>query len=73
MAERIYNRLLEIRTARGLTQAGLAELVGVSRKTVNTVENGIFIPSTLLALKLARALGQPVEELFSLEPDEPET
>ena len=73
MAERIYNRLLEIRTARGLTQAGLAELVGVSRKTVNTVENGIFIPSTLLALKLARALGQPVEELFSLEPDEMET
>jgi putative transcriptional regulator len=72
MAERIYNRLLEIRTARGLTQAGLAELVGVSRKTVNTVENGIFIPSTLLALKLARALGQPVEELFSLEPDEME-
>jgi putative transcriptional regulator len=73
MAERLYNRLLEIRTARGLTQAGLAELVGVSRKTVNTVENGIFIPSTLLALKLARALGQPVEALFSLEPDEPET
>jgi putative transcriptional regulator len=73
MAERIYNRLLEIRTARGLTQAGLAELVGVSRKTVNTVENGIFIPSTLLALTLARALGQPVEELFSLEPDEMET
>ena len=70
MAERLYNRLLEIRTARGLTQAGLAELVGVSRKTINTVENGIFIPSTLLALKLARALGRPVEDLFSLEPDQ---
>ena len=69
MAERLYNHLLTIRTERGLTQAGLAELVGVSRKTVNTVENGIFIPSTLLALKLARALGRPVEELFSLEPD----
>jgi putative transcriptional regulator len=69
MAERLYNRLLEIRSARGLTQAGLAELVGVSRKTINTVENGIFIPSTLLALKLARALGRPVEDLFSLEPD----
>src|SRR6478672_3764131 len=69
MAERLYNRLLAIRTERGLTQAGLAELVGVSRKTVNTVENGVFIPSTLLALKLARALGRPVEDLFSLEPD----
>jgi putative transcriptional regulator len=73
MAERLYNRLLQIRTGRGLTQAGLAELVGVSRKTINTVENGIFIPSTLLALKLARALGRPVEELFSLEPNDMET
>ena len=69
MAE-LYNRLLAIRGERGLTQAGLAELVGVSRKTINTVENGIFIPSTLLALKLARALGRPVEDLFSLEPDQ---
>jgi len=60
------NRLLDIRTERGLTQAALAEAVGVSRKTINTVENGIFIPSTLLALKLARALGRPVEELFFL-------
>ena len=72
MAERLYNHLLTIRGERGLTQAGLAELVGVSRKTINTVENGIFIPSTLLALKLARALGRPVEELFFLEPDEQE-
>ena len=70
MAERLYSRLLAIRTERGLTQAGLAELVGVSRKTINTVENGIFIPSTLLALKLARALARPVEDLFSLDPDQ---
>lgn len=69
MAERLYNALLAIRTAAGFTQAGLAERVGVSRKTINTVENGVFIPSTLLALKLARALGRPVEDLFSLEPD----
>jgi putative transcriptional regulator len=68
MSERLHNRLLAIRTERGLTQAGLAELVGVSRKTINTVENGVFIPSTLLALKLARALGRPVEHIFSLEP-----
>ena len=60
-------RLREERSARGLTQAGLAELVGVSRKTINTVENGVFVPSTLLALRLARALGCPVEAIFSLE------
>jgi putative transcriptional regulator len=66
MAERLDNRLLVLRSERGLTQAALAELVGVSRKTINTVENGVFIPSTVLALKLARALGEPVEALFSL-------
>jgi putative transcriptional regulator len=72
MAERLFNRLLDLRSERDLTQAALAEMVGVSRKTINTVENGIFIPSTLLALKLARALGRPVEEIFSLEPYEQE-
>ena len=66
MAERLRNRLHELRAERGLTQAALAELVGVSRKTINTVENGIFVPSTVLALKLAGALGRPVEEIFSL-------
>jgi len=66
MAERLDNRLHELRAQRGLTQAALAELVGVSRKTINTVENGVFVPSTVLALKLARALGRPVEEIFSL-------
>ena len=67
MAEGLGNRLLELRTARGLTQAALAGLVGVSRKTINTVENGVFVPSTLLALRIARALGRPVEEVFFLE------
>ncbi|TMV91404.1 helix-turn-helix transcriptional regulator [Thioclava sp. BHET1] len=56
------------RKAAGLTQAQLAEAVGVSRKTINTVENGVFIPSTLLALRLAGYLGQPVEALFELQP-----
>ena len=67
MAERLGNRLRELRGERELTQAALAELVGVSRKTINTVENGIFVPSALLALRLARALGCPVEAIFSLE------
>ena len=67
MAEGFRNRLRELRAERDLTQAALAEMVGVSRKTINTIENGVFVPSTLLALKLARALGLPVEALFSLE------
>ena len=53
MAERLSNRLHDLRAERELTQAALAELVGVSRKTINTVENGVFVPSTMLALKLA--------------------
>ncbi|HEX8669304.1 MAG TPA: helix-turn-helix transcriptional regulator [Allosphingosinicella sp.] len=67
MPDGLDNRLRELRAERDLTQAGLAELVGVSRKTINTIENGVFVPSTLLALKLARALGEPVEALFSLK------
>lgn len=69
MADRLGNRLRDLRGARSLTQGQLAELVGVSRKTVNTVENGVFVPSTTLALKLARALTVPVEELFWLTDD----
>ena len=60
------SRLKEVRTAAGLTQAELAERAGVSRKTVNTVENGVFVPSTVLALSLARALNTTVEDLFWL-------
>lgn len=67
MAERLENRLKERRAEVGLTQAELAEACGVTRKTVNTVENGIFVPSSLLALKLARALREPVKSLFWLE------
>jgi len=66
LAETLGNRLRELREDQGLTQAQLADLIGVSRKTVNTVENGVFVPSTVVALKLAGALGCPVEELFFL-------
>lgn len=65
MAE-LANFLREAREARGWTQAQLAEAIGVSRKTVNTVENGVFVPSTVVALKLAAALGTRVEALFSV-------
>jgi putative transcriptional regulator len=72
MPEGLRNRLRELRAERDLTQAALAEMVGVSRKTINTIENGVFVPSTLLALKLAQALRLKVEDLFSLAPHEVE-
>ena len=62
----LVNRLREQRKARGLTQAQLAAAVLVSRKTINTIENGVFVPSTTLALRLAGELGCKVEELFQL-------
>ncbi len=66
MPDKLTNRLRDLRARSDLTQASLAERVGVSRKTINTVENGVFIPSTVLALKLARVLETTVEELFQL-------
>jgi putative transcriptional regulator len=66
MHERLDNRLREERARLNLTQAELATMVGVSRKTINTVENGVFIPSTVLALRLAHVLRTTVERLFQL-------
>jgi putative transcriptional regulator len=63
----LSNTLKEARSALGLTQAELGVRIGVSRKTINTVENGVFVPSTILALKLAAALGRKVEDLFRLD------
>jgi putative transcriptional regulator len=68
MAEPVLrNRLKDARTRLGLTQAELAERISVSRKTINTVENGVFTPSTILALRLAKALRVKVEDLFYLD------
>ena len=67
MPERLLNKLKDRRTELGLTQAELAERCGVTRKTVNTVENGVFTPSATLAIKLAQALELSVEELFWIE------
>lgn len=66
-SRKLGNRLKERRTAAGLTQAQLAEAAGVSRKTINTIENRVFVPSTLLALTLAEVLACGVHELFFLE------
>lgn len=70
MAERrLGNYLKEARARHGLTQGELAARIGVSRKTINTVENGVFVPSTVLALALAETLQTSVEALFYLEPE----
>lgn len=55
------------RAIRDLTQAELADLSGITRKSINAIEMGHMVPSTILALKLARALAVSVETLFSLE------
>ena len=65
-AERLINTMKLHRVEMGLTQAQLAERTGVTRKTINSVENGVFTPSTILALKVARVLQTPVDVLFSL-------
>ena len=65
MAEpRLIVRLKEVRTAAGLTQQELADRAGVSRKTVNTIENRVFTPSVVVALTLAKALDAPLGALF---------
>ena len=55
------------RAIQNITQAELAEKVNVSRQTINTIESNKYIPSTLLALKIARVFGKSVEEIFQLE------
>ncbi len=67
MNEKLANRIKTEREKAALTQAALAEIVGVSRKTINTVENGVFTPSATLAIKLAKALELSVEQLFWIE------
>ena len=65
----VTTRLLELRGERGWTQAQLAEQVGVSRQTINSIETGRFEPSLTLAMKLAQLFGAPVERIFSLRPE----
>jgi putative transcriptional regulator len=68
MNREVLKNSIKVHRARlDLTQEKLAELVGVTRKTINTVEKGYFVPSTVLALKIARVFGVTVEEVFKLE------
>jgi putative transcriptional regulator len=67
--ERLRTRLKVHRAMRDLTQADLASMAGVTRRSVNAIETGNMVPSVILALKLARALGVTVDALFELEGD----
>lgn len=64
--QQLITTLRAHRTAAGLTQADLAQQAGVSRKTINTIENAHYVPSTVLALRLAHVLGVSVEAIFAL-------
>ena len=66
----LISHLAERRKAAGLTQAQLAEAVGVARKTINTVENRVFVPSTVVALRLAQELDVSVHQLFELDEED---
>ena len=63
----LKNKIKVHRAMHDWTQEELARRVDVTRKTINTVENGKYVPSTYLALKLARAFGVAVEDLFQLD------
>ena len=63
---KLLNNLEELRKSAGLTQQELSESAEVSRKSINAIENGIYIPSTVLALKIAKILKCKVEDIFKL-------
>ena len=62
----LKNNLAEIRKSAKLTQQKLSERAEVSRKSINAIENGIYVPSTVLSLKIAKTLNCKVEDLFKL-------
>ena len=64
--QKLLNQLAELRKSASLTQQELSERAEVSRKSINAIENGIYVPSTVLALKIARTLNCRVEDLFRL-------
>ena len=64
--ESVTNEVADLRKQAGHTQAELAEAIGVTRQTIIAIEKGNYVPSVLLALKLAKVLHSPVERIFSL-------
>lgn len=67
MASKIVNRVHEMRTLRGWTQQQLAEAVGVSRQSINSIERNRYVPSLPLALAFARLFGCSTDDIFTLE------
>ncbi len=67
----MQNEVRELRTAKGLSQQDLAEEMGVSRQTINSIEKERYTPSLPLAIALARHFGRPVEEVFHANGDQP--
>jgi putative transcriptional regulator len=63
----MQNTIKVERAIKNFTQADLADKIGVSRQTINAIETNKYIPSTILALKIARVFGKKVEDIFSLE------
>ncbi len=61
------NKLKVARAEMDITQGELAEKINVSRQTINAIESGKYVPSTVLALKMAKVFGKNVEEIFFLE------
>ncbi len=64
------NSLRVERAIKNITQGELAELIGVSRQTINTIESNKYVPSTVLALKIAKVFGKAVEEIFILDDED---
>jgi putative transcriptional regulator len=63
----VKNNIRVERAIKNITQADLALQVGVSRQTINTIESNKYVPSTVLALKIARVFCKPLEDVFMLE------
>ncbi len=64
------NRIRIERAIMDITQADLAEKIGVSRQTINAMESNKYVPSTVLALKISKLFGKPVEQIFELEDED---
>ena len=64
--KKLLNNLETLRKSAGLTQQELSERAEVSRKSINAIENGIYVPSTILSLRIAKTLNCSVENLFQL-------
>ena len=70
MKQKMKNKIRVARAEVRMTQQQLAEAIGVSRQTINAIESGKFVPSTVLALKMANLFEKPVEELFILDDED---